>query len=266
MIVLLALAAPPAFVQVVEQRLASAHMHLVDWWADDLDGDRMPESIALACNEDSGVYWIQHGTQVLEMPAPIDGRNACPDAAPGKPPWHVEHTGTIAYGLSVHHGRIDYTVAIRDGRLALLREHDDGIEVDSSGTTDETDDVDYEALTWKTRVVPPNRTPTVSSGPLVIVTDRVRRATKLIGASTIAATRGPDGSNTITLHVHADRVLALSGCTNGPCAAARLATGDSELTENAGGAFEIAAGGTTIHVHTQPLDGDQSYRPPPAAM
>jgi len=263
--VLLALAAPPAFVQAVEKKLASTHMHLVDWWADDLDGDRMAESIALMCNDDSGSYVVQHGTQLLEMPAPIDGRNPCPDdVTHGPPAWHVEHAAAITYHFNVHHGGMQYVVAIRDGRFALLREHDDSIDVDSSGTTREVDDVDYEALTWTSVVTPPHSQPTRSSGPMVIMTDHVRRPTKLVGATTIAATRGADDA--ITLHVHADRVLSVRACTDEPCAPTRVAKGDSDLTTAPGDEIVITAGGTTIHVHVQAADGDQSYPTPPPPM
>jgi len=145
----------------------------------------------------------------------------------------------------------------------LLREHDDGIDVDMAGTTSEDHDVDYEALTWRSHVEPPKGKATRTSGPLLIVTDRVRRVTKLVGATTIAATRNGDNGLTMKLHVHADRVLAIGRCDDQPCATTRLARGDSELDVPTDGEFEIVADGVTIHVHVEPLDGDQSYPPPP---
>nr|HEX4314328.1 hypothetical protein [Kofleriaceae bacterium] len=246
----IALAAPPpAFVQAVEQRLATTHMHVVDWWADDLDGDHVLESIALACDT-YGEYIVQRGDTLLEMPAAIDGRNPCPETAA---PWHVEHTGTIAFTQSVHHGSVSQSFAIRGGKLVQLRLHSDGFEVGRDGNTDEVDDVDYEALRWSSRITPPDHKATATSGPLVIVTDAVRRTTTIIGATTIAATRDDD-HGAIVLHVHADRELTIRSAT-----AVHLARGDSELQVDASGEVDVVAGGATIHVHFQPIDGNASY-------
>ncbi len=259
--VLLALAAPPSFVAAVEHRLAGTTMHVVDWWADDLDRDHVLESIAFVCDDDTGLFLVQHGAQLLEMPAQIDGRNSCPEST-GKPAWHVEHAGTITETVNVHHASEHYALAIRDGRPVLLREHESSIDVDQSGTTHDTNDADFEALTWSSVVEPPQGKTTRTSGPLLLVTDRVRRPTKLVGATSIAATRNDDNGRTMKLHVHADRVLALRNCDDQPCTSTRLARGDSELSVPNSGELEIDAGGTTIHVKVQPLDGDQSYPPP----
>ncbi|TMQ11969.1 MAG: hypothetical protein E6J90_33115 [Deltaproteobacteria bacterium] len=50
-----ALAVPASFVHAIEARLAATHLHVVDWWADDLDGDHIPESIAFVCDDDAGL-------------------------------------------------------------------------------------------------------------------------------------------------------------------------------------------------------------------
>jgi hypothetical protein len=249
-------APPPAFVQAVEQRLAATHQHVVDWWADDLDGDHILESIALACgDDDSGEYIVQRGVQLLEMPGPFDGRNHCPEVT--APAWHVEHAGTLAFTQAVHHGMVGQTFAIRGAVLVQLRLHSDGFDVGNDGNTDEVEDVDYEALRWSSQVTPPNHKTTATSGPLVIVTDDVRRTTTIIGATTLAATRD-DGHGGIVLHVHADRELAIRTDK-----LVHLARGDSELLIAAAGELELVVGGTTTKVRFQPIEGNASY--PPAA-
>jgi hypothetical protein len=253
-IVLGALAAPPpAFVQAVAQRLATTHMHVVDWWADDLDGDHVLESIALVCDT-YGEYIVQRGNELLEMPAAIDGRNPCPDVT--TPAWHVEHRGTIAVTQAVHHGSVSETYAIRDGKLVELRLHADGFEVGSDGNTGEVEDVDYEALRWSTSVTQPNHNTTATSGPLVIVTDDVRRATTIIGATTIAATRDDEHGGYI-LHVHADRELSFRAEQS-----VHLARGDSELRTDQYGELDVATTGRVIHVHFQPIGDDARYPTP----
>ncbi len=250
-IVLAVLAAPPpAFVHAVEQRLATTHMHVVDWWADDLDGDHVLESIALVCDA-YGEYIVQRGDQLLEMPAAIDGRNPCPDVT--TPAWHVEHRGTIAFTQAVHHGSVSETYAIRDGKLVELRLRSDSFEVGSDGNTGEVDDVDYQALRWSSSVTQPDHHVTVRSGPLVIVTDDVRRATTIVGATTIAATRD-DGHGGYVLHVHADRELIFRADQS-----VHLARGDSELRTDQYGELDIGAGGTIIHVHFQPIADNATY-------
>jgi hypothetical protein len=246
-------APPPAFVQAVEQRLATTHQHVVDWWADDLDGDHVLESIALTCSDSSGEYIVQRGVQLLELPGPFDGRNPCPDVT--APAWHVEHAGTLAFTQAVHHGMVGETYAIRGGVLVELRMHTDGFEVGSNGNTDEVDDVDYETLRWSARVTPPNHKSTVTAGPLVIVTDDVQRATKLVGGSTLAATRN-DGQGEYVLHVHADRELTIRGDRS-----VHLAPGDSELAVEQIGELDIVSGGTIIHVHFQPIADNAGYPP-----
>jgi hypothetical protein len=255
------LAAPTSFVHAVEARLASAHMHVVDWWADDLDGDHVAESIAFVCGEDAGFFLVQHGSDLLEAAAEIDGRNNCPEAPPTPPAWRVEKSGVISEHISVHHGSIGYSFAIRDGRLVVVREDSEGFDVGRDGNTGEEDHVNYDDLTWSQRIEAPHKRAKQTSGPLVLVTDRVRRPSKLVGASTLAATRGDDAT---TLHVHADRALVLRDCSGTPCKMTRLAKGDSQLPIGGGGELEILAGKAKIVVHLQPLEGEASY-PPPAA-
>jgi hypothetical protein len=245
---------PPAFVQAVEKQLAGTQMHVVDWWADDLDGDHIPESIALVCDDSVGEYIVQRGIQLLELPGPFDGRNPCPDVAT-PPAWHVEHAGTISFAQSVHHGSIGETYAIRGGVLVELRLHSDGFDVGSDGDTGEVDDDDYETLRWSQRITPPHRKATVRSGPIAIVTDDVQRATKLVGASTLAVTRD-DGHGEFLLHIHADRELAIRSDRT-----VHLGPGDSELPVEQVGELDIAAAGTIIHVHLQPIPENGGYPP-----
>jgi hypothetical protein len=49
-------------------------------------------------------------------------------------------------------------------------------------------------FTWRQRIQPPHKRAKQTSGPLVLITDRVRRASKLVSASTRAATRGDDST------------------------------------------------------------------------
>jgi hypothetical protein len=258
-----ALAAPSSFVHAVEARIAAARMHVVDWWADDLDGDHVPESIAFVCRDDAGLFLVQHGNDLLEAAREIDGRNNCPDAPPTPPAWRVEHAGVVSESIDVHHGRIGYAFAIRGGRLVLVREDSDGFDVGQDGNTEEEDRVNYDDLTWSQCIQPPNKRARQTSGPLVVITDRVRRASKLVGASTMAATRGESAT---TLHVHADRALVLRDCSDTPCKTTRLAKGDSEVAIAVAGELEIVAGKTKIVVHLQPLEGEASYPPPPPPM
>ena len=163
--VLLALAAPPAFVQTVEHRLAGTQMHLVDWWADDLDGDRVLESIAFVCDEGTGRFLVQHGAQLLEVPAQIDGRNACPDPGP-KPAWHVEHEGTIT-GSSAS-TTAAWTTSSRSATAGPCCCASTTTASTSAWprTTHEDDDADFEALTWSSHVEPPQGKATRTSGPI----------------------------------------------------------------------------------------------------
>src|SRR5207247_10415660 len=82
--VVFALAVPASFARMVEARLATTSMHVADWWADDLDGDHAPESIAFVCDDDGGFFLVQQGSELLETPVWVDGRNSCPkpDARP----------------------------------------------------------------------------------------------------------------------------------------------------------------------------------------
>ena len=258
-----ALSPPAVFVKMIEQNVASAHMQVVDWWADDLDGDHVPESIAFACNDSAGVYLVQHGSQLLQAPAQIDGRNPCPDAGVKPVAWHVEKRGVISSGLNVHHGNIEYSIAIREGRMALVGEDDHGIEVGSTGTESEDDHVDYDALTWSKRVEPPHGRAKASSGPLVVVTHRVQRASKVIGASTIAATQAGDR---VTLHIHADRVLVLRDCSDTPCTTKRVEPGDSETPISSAAELEVVTGRTTVHLKLDAISGEQSYPSPPSSL
>lgn len=255
-------AAPAAFVAVVEKRAAAAHLHVVDWWSDDLDGDKVPESIAMVCDDSSGFYLVQRGAVLLEAPMQIDGRNACPAAPAARPPFRVVHDGVISELMNVHHGFTLYSLAIRDARLVLVAEDDRSREASSSGHDDEDDHVDYDRLEW-TKRVDTNGHVKATEGPLVIVTDQVRRASHLVGATTIAATRAGDR---MTLHVHADRALVVRDCSSAPCTSTQVARGDHELTIDAASELLVVAGKTTVRVRIEKLDGDQRYPPPPAAM
>ncbi len=261
--ILLALAAPPSFVKAVEQRLEGAQLHLVDWWADDLDGDRVLESIAFACNDDKGVFLVQHGTQLLEMLVLVDRHNPCPPAR-ARPKWRVAYLGTINEHVNVDNGSMDYAFAIRGGQLVVLREHDQGGDGDSPQQATSETDLDFEALMWAEQFDPPTGKPTRRSGPMILVTDRVRRPTKIIGATTIAATRGSERDDDITLHVHADRALVIRNCEHQPCTSASLARGDTELRLPNVVELELDVDGTAMPVHVESLVGNESYPPPPS--
>jgi len=145
-------------VHAIEARLGATHLHVVDWWADDLDGDHVPESIAFVCgDDDAGFFLVQHGNDLLEAPAEIDGRNNCPEVPSTPPAWRVVKTGVISENVNVHHGHISYSIAIRDGRLVLVREDNDGIDVGPDGATNEENHVNYDDLTWSQRIQPPNK-------------------------------------------------------------------------------------------------------------
>jgi len=55
----LALLVPASFARIVEARLANTTMHVADWWADDLNGDDIPESIAFVCDDDGGFFLVR---------------------------------------------------------------------------------------------------------------------------------------------------------------------------------------------------------------
>jgi|GEM_PF-3750225 len=261
--IVFALAVPASFVHAVEARIAAEHLHLVDWWADDLDGDHVPESIAFVCGDDAGLFLVQHGTDLLEAVREIDGRNNCPDAPAARPAWRVEKSGTIDESINVHHGTIGYSFAIRGGQLVMVRESSSGFDVGRDGNTDEDDRADYDTLTWSQRITPPRGRAKQTSGPIVLVTDHVRRPSKLVGASTLAVTTG---DTTMTLHVHADRALVVRDCNDTPCKSTRLAAGDRELSIAATAELEVVAGKAKIHVHLHALEGKASYPPPPGKL
>ena len=261
--IVFALAVPASFVHAVEARSAAEHLHVVDWWADDLDGDHVPESIAFVCGDDAGLFLVQRGAELLETAREIDGRNNCPDAPAARPAWRIEKSGTIDEAINVHHGTIGYSFAIRGGQLVLVREDSSGFDVGRDGNTDEEDHVDYDNLTWSQRITPPHGHAKQTSGPLVLITDQVRRASNLIGKTTLAATTG---ENTTTLHLHADRALVVRDCNDTPCKSTRLAAGDRELTVSATSELEVVAGKTKIHVHLRALEGKASFPPPPGKL
>jgi hypothetical protein len=153
-----------------------------------------------------------------------------------------------------------YALAIRGGRLVLVRQDSSGFEVGRDGNTDEDDQTDYDALTWSRRIQSPNGRAKRTSGALVLVTDKARRPSKLVGATTLAATRG---ESTMTLHVHADRALVVRDCSDKPCKTTRIAKGDHEVAIAVASELEIVAGPTKIAVHLEPLEGEASYPPPP---
>jgi hypothetical protein len=255
-----ALAVPSSFAHAVDARIATDHMHVVDWWADDLDGDHVNESIALVCNEEAGRFLVQHGSDLLEAPAAIDGRNACPEAPATRPAWRIEKSGVISQNVNVHHGNMGHALAIRGGQLVLVRQNSSGFEVGRDGNTDEEDQTDYDALTWSHRIQPPHGRAKRTSGPLVLVTDKVRRPAKLVGTTTLAASRG---ESTMTLHVHADRALVVRDCSDKPCKTTKIAKGDHDVAVAIASELEIVAGPTKLAVHFEPLEGEASYPPPP---
>src|SRR2546421_12772120 len=107
--------APRAFVDAIDLRLANTKMHVVEWWAADLDGDKVPEAIAAVCDDDSGLFLVQHGKDLLEAPMGIDGRNSCPAA--DRPAWKLRTEPAITHRMSVHHGSVATSIALRGGKL-----------------------------------------------------------------------------------------------------------------------------------------------------
>jgi len=167
-------------------------MHLVDWWADDLDGDHQPE-------------------------------------------------------------------AIRDGVLAVVREDNTGVEISADGRTDDEDHLNFERLSWQRQVVPANGPAQRTAGVLVMVTDRVRRPSTVVGRTTIAATHA---DHQVTFHVHADRALAIKVCTDTPCTTLRVARGDHELEIDDTGELAVVAGGATVHLRLVTVDDGRSFPAP----
>jgi len=251
-------AAPQTFVDIVDQRLAGTALHVVDWWADDLDGDKIPEAIAQVCDARRGFFIVRHGSDILEAPMEIDGRNRCPDVAT-KPAWHVRRAGTIGQPIDVHHGYVTREYAIRDHQLVMVREGSHGFDVTSSGARVDYDDAsDFDKLTWTER-----HAGKAARGPLVLATEHVHRATPIVGKTTIAATQSNDD---LTLHIHADRALAVRSCLSDSepdsCTVVKLAKGDHELAI-ATAEIVVSAARTTYRVHVARVALDQSYPPPP---
>ena len=87
--------APQAFVDAIHDRIASTQLHLpIDWWADDLDGDKVPEAIAEVCDDTTGFILVLHGKDLLEVPLEIDGRNNC-ETPPSPPAWKTRSDGVV---------------------------------------------------------------------------------------------------------------------------------------------------------------------------
>jgi hypothetical protein len=276
--------APPAFARAIEARLATTDMHLADWWVDDLDGDHVPESIALVCREGAGLFLVQYGSDLLETPAEIDGRTPCPSASATLPAWRVATSGLISNyhrqsvakqlagdGVVVTSGVISnyqgacdgytlYSLGIRDGQLVVVRVDSAVHWLEHGDWTREQEHVDYDDLTWSKHIRREGgKTLKKTSGPIVLITDRVRQKARLVGDSTLAATRS---DNATTLHIHADRALVLRNCDTTPCQTTRVAKGDSEIAAGPGGELEVLAGPTKIVVHFEQLEGTASYPPP----
>jgi len=250
--VVFALAVPASFARMVEARLATTSMHVADWWVDDLDGDHAPESIAFVCDDDGGIFLVQHGSELLEAPVVVDGKNSCPTATSAPPAWRVKRSGVIVDEVHVHHGLSVSSFAVRDGQLVVVREESRNWDVNRD--TSEEYHFNYDDLTWRQSIKAPHKPEVHTSGPLVLVTDQVRRTTRLLGRSTIAATHSP-----WMLHMHADRALMLRSCSVAPCETLYVAKGDSEVAIAADDELEIRAGRTTILVHFRMLEGEERY-------
>ncbi len=102
---------------------------MVDWWADDLDGDQVPESIALVCNDDTGFYLVQKGNVLLTAPKIVDSRNTC-DAASRKGDGFTLHVHA-AEPLTVRDciEQPCKVTRIAKGDVNLERESQDAIDV-----------------------------------------------------------------------------------------------------------------------------------------
>jgi hypothetical protein len=247
--------APKAFVDAIDARLAGTQMHVVDWWADDLDGDKTPEAIAVVCGNEAGYYLVQRGKDLLEAAMEIDGRNNCP--AENRPAWQTRKDGVIDETVNVHHGSIHYAHAIRDGKIVTIRERSEGFDVNRDGShTDEEDITDYDKLTWSRKVTPGSS----ASGLLVIATDGAhKRVTTVVGGTTLVATKSGDR---VTLHVHADRDVTVRQCPSpsDPCQSSKVsAGGDTDVAVDSF-EFEVRAGGKVFALHVDQIDA--GYRVP----
>jgi hypothetical protein len=109
---------PAGFRAAVARHLANTAYRVVQWWADDLDGDGIADNIAAVCDDETGFYLVQHAGRLLEADMAIDGRNPCPDRPP--PRWRVRHAGRIVEVVRVHDGTQRYELAIRGDRLVLV--------------------------------------------------------------------------------------------------------------------------------------------------
>jgi len=248
------MAAPQAFVDAVDHRIANSKLHVTDWWADDLDGDKTPEAIATICDDDKGFFLVQHGKDLLEAPIEIDGRNSCQPAS--RPAWTEKKLGVITDDVGVRHGSMTYSYAIRDGKLVLVRMTSSGFDVNRDGSHDEQDDtVDYDKLTWTRKQTGSG----ASSGLLVIATPHAHRATTITGKTTIDATYTDRGT---TIHVHASGALTIRTCNAQPCTTIKVAKGDQDVPMDSE-ELEVIASGSTYKVHVERVDGDDAYPAPP---
>ncbi len=130
-------AVPPGFKQIVDERKAAQKMRLIAWWQDDLDGDGQGENIAELCNDDDGVYLIEHEGAVLLALFNNWGPNACP--AERKPDWKVVHQGYIEDSYHTPDALEMTRIAVRGHQAVTIYQREDG--------ADGRVDIDWEALT-----------------------------------------------------------------------------------------------------------------------
>jgi hypothetical protein len=260
------LAAPAAFIAAVDKRIASTDYVVVQWWADDLDGDHRDDNIAAICNQDKGFYFIQSGDRLFEADMQINGRHHCFDVTPpaSRPAWAVRHDGTVTTSLSGTKQDHASRLAIRDHQLVVVARQDvdwhDGVD---------TDIVDYDKLTWTsehaewTDARDAKRVTAASRGVLVLATPHNRRATP-VGPTTLTAT-GAFGE-ALVLHVHAERAVVVQPCAPtaaDPCTPIQIATGDRDVAIHDYAGVVVIDGSTRFAVHLEPIDGDAAYPPAP---
>jgi hypothetical protein len=262
-LVLAATATTVSFVDVVDDRLADSHtLHVVDWWADDLDGDGKLESIAMICEPEHGFFLVQHGNDVLEAPWTVDGRNSCPDPAP-RPAFDLRHDGYIAETINVHHGVDHYRLAIRDNRLVQIGTGGHSFDNFQTGREDDDGMTDYDKLRWEASARVDDVVIQHARGVIVLAGETIRRATTIAGRTTVAATRSFDQ---LTLHIHADGPVTISSSDSDyqHFDAIELGTGDHDVVV-AAWEFRVTVGTTSELVRIAVVDADDSYPAPPAA-
>jgi hypothetical protein len=251
---------PAAFAAALAKHLANTDYRVVQWWADDLDGDGIAENIAAICDGFTGFYIVQHRDQLLEADLTIDGRNHCPDEPP--PPFRLRHLHRIVEVVNVHKAEDRYELAIRDHQLALLRQS----EASWEAARDEHDSLvlDYEALTWREDEQWTGHRSS-QRGVLVLAAPHVHRPTVLAGDTALTATG--DAEMNVVLHLHADRPVA--ACTPGDdwCHPQQIDHGDADVASFASAWLSrtvfFAVGGKTVAVRVARYDADAGYPAPP---